>query len=292
MNVFAPTTEPLPTGPEIVTRRDVDKFCGYSIGNIAPLREPFTICSLLQMIAARKVPTGFPHIDARAMWRVGFAGVDVTLYVQAAADFVLGNREDLHARWHASVADAIPTQLTSAGFSSHLVKKIFVSEDWDLDALAGAFRQTFGDDFALIVFKTGQRSSSVPCEHQFNLQHFDQVFLHLAVSFSSSEGNYVAGWSESPHFDLFWARGTTNFPTTVVGQMNRSSSSPPLVLRAALTCLRNREWKVYESWIRLFRRHLFWSSTRRAAANTGNFDRRAQLADGEAKQRQIGRAHV
>src|SRR3990167_5090154 len=178
MNVFAPTTEPLPTGPEIVTRRDVDKFCGYSIGNIAPLREPFTVSSILQPIAAREVPTGFPLIDARAMWRVGFAGVDVTLYVQAAADFELGSREELHARWHAGVADAVPTQLTGAGFSSHLVKKIFVSEDWDLDALAGAFHQTFGERFTLIVFKTGQRTSRVPCEHQFHLERFDEVFLH------------------------------------------------------------------------------------------------------------------
>ena len=283
MNVF--TSQPLLTGPAIVTRRDVDKFSAFSIGHLAPLREPFTLTSFLLRVVAGDVPTGLPRIDGREMWRVGFAGVDVTLYAQAAADFELGSRDDLLARWHSGLAQALPTQLTRAALSSYTSNAVLASEDWDLEAVAGAFRHAFGDRFAFIAFKTGQRSASVPCEHQFNAQHFDEVYLHLAVTFASEDGNWVAGWSENnPQFRQFWNRAT-NYPTTLVGHMNRSSSSAPRGLQPVLGCLTYCDWKVYESWIRLFRRHLTRASTRRAAANTGNFDRRAQLADAEAKQR-------
>ena len=281
-----PSTPPSVTAPVVpfappqwTTRQDIDKFTAFADGTLAPLKEPFTLTSTLKRIRPGTVPTGFPFIDRFAMFRVGFAGPDVTLYVLPAAPFVY-NRDELHRSWHASLAQAVPTILTSAGLSLPTSKTLFVSEDWNLDSLTIAFRHTFGNNFTLIAFKTGQRSASIPCEHLFNLAEFERIYLHLAVTFySTEEDNSVVGWPENnPQFRAFWAPGTSNWPTTIIDHMNRSSKSAPRNLAPAHGLLTYHDWKVYENWIRLFRRNLSWFATRRAAANTGNFDRRAQLA--------------
>src|SRR3990167_6251542 len=208
----------------VTIRHDVDKFTAFSRASIAPLREPFTLSASVKWVPRRKLQTGFVFLDDTELWRVGFAGVDLTLYVQADPDFALGPRGEVVQRWHESLAVAAPTQVTSAGLASNLLKTFFISADWNLEALGGAFRSTFGPQFVLAAFKTGQRSSSAPCEHQFAMERFEVIYLHLAATFSTEE-NSVCGWSENNHeFSALWNRSTP-FPTTVIGHLNRSCAN-------------------------------------------------------------------